>query len=99
MKPVPIIFPNIEKEVLDLTSDDNVIRNIIAFAGSDLQTESQNEMSWVGDFPAPHLFPKLENSSPNDDINGALGISELANKNDELLGNLQFECDVSNTIW
>lgn len=82
---------------MDLTSDDDAIRNIIAFAGSDLQTELQNEMSWVGDFPNPQSFPKLENGSNDDLLNDG---SELAvgQPYDELLGNLQFECGVSNTI-
>lgn len=92
MKPVPIVFPNIDREVLDLTSDDDVIRNIIAFSGNDIQMELQNEMSWIGNFPPPHQLPKLEIVLPNDDLTGALGGS------DELLGNLLFECGVSNTI-
>lgn len=89
-----------------MTSDDDVIRNIIAFAGSDLQLELQNEMTWVGDFPMP--LPKPEKCSSNDDINGAFGGqnedkleihgSELANEDDALLGNLLFEVIVSNTI-
>lgn len=82
MKPL-IVFPHIPDIIFDITENDELIRNVIAFSGSDVEDKIDCELEWIGEFPQPIV--KTENPNQN----------ELIEK-DELLGSLKFTVDVSN---
>lgn len=90
-----IEFPNMPNIIIDLTENKELIRNIIAFRGSDKEKEFDCQLNWIGEFPGPKVI-KVENG-PED-----RGPLPMANNKeliiDPLLGKLTFQINVCISI-